>query len=60
MFVSFAKYYPEMTGKSLLLVPSGIAHGPITTLKINCKHLPSEKAMAKICIRTIRFFESAE
>ncbi len=29
MFLSFAKYYPEMVDKALLLVPSGIAHGPI-------------------------------
>ena len=33
---------------------------PITALKINCKHLPSEKAMAKICKRTICFFENDE
>lgn len=29
MFLSFAKYYPEMVDRALLLVPSGIAHGPI-------------------------------
>ena len=29
MFLSFARYYPEMIDKALLLVPSGIAHGPI-------------------------------
>jgi pimeloyl-ACP methyl ester carboxylesterase len=29
MFLSFAKYYPEMVDKALLLVPSGIAHGPV-------------------------------
>ena len=29
MFLSFAKYHPEMVDKALLLVPSGIAHGPI-------------------------------
>ena len=29
MFLSFAKYYPGMVDKALLLVPSGIAHGPI-------------------------------
>ena len=29
MFLSFAKYYPDMVDKALLLVPSGIAHGPI-------------------------------
>ena len=28
MMLSFAKNYPEMVDKSLLLVPSGIAHGP--------------------------------
>ena len=28
MFMSFAKDYPEMVDKALLLVPSGIAHGP--------------------------------
>ena len=157
MFLSFAKYYPDMTDKALLLVPSGIAHGPIlpmlgkmvipfikyyfqpseqtldsvietmggkgdavwreffhlmmssykmemrppkeyskeelkgfnsplliiasdrdiffpadrvfpkakqifngqiVTMRINCKHLPSEKAMSAICKRTIRFFEN--
>lgn len=29
MFLSFAKRYPDMVDKALLLVPSGIAHGPI-------------------------------
>ena len=29
MFLSFAKRYPEMIQSALLLVPSGIAHGPI-------------------------------
>ncbi len=29
MFLSFAKRYPEMVQSALLLVPSGIAHGPI-------------------------------
>ncbi len=29
MFLSFAKRYPEMVRSALLLVPSGIAHGPI-------------------------------
>jgi pimeloyl-ACP methyl ester carboxylesterase len=29
MFLSFAKYYPEKVDRALLLVPSGIAHGPI-------------------------------
>lgn len=29
MFLSFAKYYPEMVDRALLLVPSGIAHGPV-------------------------------
>lgn len=29
MFLSFAKSHPEMVDKALLLVPSGIAHGPI-------------------------------
>ncbi|MBP5599969.1 MAG: alpha/beta hydrolase [Lachnospiraceae bacterium] len=29
MFLSFAKRYPKMVDKALLLVPSGIAHGPI-------------------------------
>ncbi len=29
MFLSFAKSYPEMVDKALLLVPSGIAHGPV-------------------------------
>ena len=29
MFLSFAKAYPDMTDKALLLVPSGIAHGPV-------------------------------
>ena len=29
MFLSFAKRYPQMVDKALLLVPSGIAHGPI-------------------------------
>lgn len=29
MLLSFAKHYPEMIDRSLLLVPSGIAHGPI-------------------------------
>ena len=28
MLLSLAKYHPEMIGRSLLLVPSGIAHGP--------------------------------
>ena len=29
MFLSFAKLFPKIADKSLLLVPSGIAHGPI-------------------------------
>lgn len=29
MFLSFAKYYPDMVDRALLLVPSGIAHGPV-------------------------------
>ena len=29
MFLSFAKRYPQMVDKALLLVPSGIAHGPV-------------------------------
>lgn len=29
MLLSFARYYPEMIDKALLLVPSGIAHGPV-------------------------------
>ncbi len=29
MFLSFAKRYPKMVKSALLLVPSGIAHGPI-------------------------------
>ncbi|SDA66211.1 Pimeloyl-ACP methyl ester carboxylesterase [Butyrivibrio sp. INlla18] len=29
MFLSFAKRYPKMVRSALLLVPSGIAHGPI-------------------------------
>ena len=29
MFLSFARYYPEMVDKAMLLVPSGIAHGPV-------------------------------
>ena len=29
MFLSFARYYPDKVDKALLLVPSGIAHGPI-------------------------------
>lgn len=29
MFLSFAKYYPDRVSSALLLVPSGIAHGPI-------------------------------
>ena len=29
MFLSFAARYPEMVDRALLLVPSGIAHGPI-------------------------------
>ncbi len=29
MFLSFARHYPEMIDKALLLVPSGIAHGPV-------------------------------
>ena len=29
MFLSFAKKYPQMVDKALLLVPSGIAHGPV-------------------------------
>ena len=29
MFLSFAKHYPEMVDRALLLVPSGIAHGPV-------------------------------
>ena len=29
MFLSFAGYYPDKVDKALLLVPSGIAHGPI-------------------------------
>ena len=28
MMLSLAKYYPQMVDRSLLLVPSGIAHGP--------------------------------
>ena len=32
MFLSFAKRYPKMVDKALLLVPSGIAHGPILPL----------------------------
>lgn len=28
MLLSFAKYFPKMVDRSLLLVPSGIAHGP--------------------------------
>ena len=35
MFLSFAKRYPEMIQSALLLVPSGIAHGPI--LPMLCK-----------------------
>ncbi len=27
MLLSFAKYFPKMVDRSLLLVPSGIAHG---------------------------------
>ena len=30
---------------------------PITTIKINSKHLPSEKIMVRICKRTIDFFD---
>ena len=29
MFLSFAKSYPERVDRALLLVPSGIAHGPV-------------------------------
>ncbi len=29
MFLSFAKRYPDMVDRALLLVPSGIAHGPV-------------------------------
>ena len=29
MFLSFAKHFPKMVDRSLLLVPSGIAHGPV-------------------------------
>ena len=32
MMLSFAKYHPEMVDSSLLLVPSGIAHGPFAPM----------------------------
>lgn len=52
MFLSFAKRYPERVSSALLLVPSGIAHGPILPMlrKIVFKFLkyyshPSEKTL---------------
>ena len=52
MFLSFAKYYPDMVDRALLLVPSGIAHGPILPMMtkmvgpfIKYYFKPSEKTL---------------
>ena len=52
MFLSFARYYPEMIDKALLLVPSGIAHGPVLPMMgkmvvpfIKYYFKPSEKSL---------------
>ena len=105
MFLSFAKRWPERVESALLLVPSGIAHGPVlpmmgkmvvpflkyylrpsektndiffpagivfkkakeifsgpvTTVEIDSKHLPSEETMSDVCKQTKEFlFSDAE
>ena len=52
MFLSFARHYPEMIDKALLLVPSGIAHGPVLPMMgkmvvpfIKYYFKPSEKSL---------------
>ena len=59
MFLSFAKRFPERVDKSLLLVPSGIAHGPILPMIrkmvvpfISYYIRPSEKTLNSV-IRTM-------
>jgi hypothetical protein len=32
--------------------------GPITTVEIDSKHLPSDETMVDVCKRTIEFFEN--
>ena len=55
MFLSFAKSYPERVARSLLLVPSGIAHGPILPMLgkmivpfIKYYFKPSEKTLDSV------------
>ena len=52
MFLSFAKRYPRMVDKALLLVPCGIAHGPVIPMIgkmvipfINYYFHPTEKGL---------------
>lgn len=55
MFLSLAKNYPERAGRSLLLVPSGIAHGPVFPMIgkmiipfVKYYFKPSEKTLDKV------------
>ena len=55
MMLSFAKYHPQMVDSSLLLVPSGIAHGPILPMVgkmiipfIKYYFCPSEKTLDSV------------